>query len=258
MLLATTLSHLPNVLALHEGHLPGDPPVARLPLVNLENRKAWHEPAFADQTVASKRDSATLCRAAGGAELLIDVAFYNSPLILPLMTQYPGGTFLVIFRRCESFVRSATITTGEDRQPAGWPDPSKPLTSREQFISLGRLKPPPGSADAEKWDRWSAVQRNIWLWHSVNSHLHKVVRSHPNCRQLMFEDLVEDPEKYWTQCLLACDRFTPDNLARCRSASRTKINQRPSYQIGSIASWNHQERSMYDRLARPLEEQIYG
>jgi hypothetical protein len=132
------------------------------------------------------------------------------------------------------------------------------LTSREHFISLGRLKPLPGSADAEHWDGWSAIQRNLWLWHAVNSHLQRVVESHPNCRRLLFEDLADNPEAFWTGCLLALDRFSSRNLEHCLEASSTKINQRPSYQVGPIATWNQDEHSMYDRLARPLEELIYG
>jgi hypothetical protein len=198
-----------------------------------------------------------LCRAAGGAELLIDVAFYNAPLMPSLIRQHPDAAYLVIFRRCESFVRSATILVGEDPQPAGWPDPSKPLTSREQFISLGRLKPRPGSADAERWNDWSAIQRNIWLWHAVNSHLHRVVGTNPNCRRLLFETLVDDPATFWTDCLVGLDRFSAGNLELCLRASTTKINDRPSYHLGAIGTWNHDERSMYDRLARPLEEAIY-
>jgi hypothetical protein len=76
MFLATTLGTLPNVVGLHEGHAPGNPPKPRLPLINLQNRKAWHDPAYAERTVAEIRDSAALAKAAGDADLLAVVATY--------------------------------------------------------------------------------------------------------------------------------------------------------------------------------------
>lgn len=257
MFLASTLNALPGVTGLHEGHTPGDPPLARLPLINLQNRTAWHDPAAAERTVAELRDRATLSKAAGEATLLIDVAFYNSPLLLPLLRLHPDAAAFTIFRRCESFVQSATIVRGEDRQPAGWPDRSKPLTDREKFISLGRLKPRAGSADAEHWRGWSAIQRNIWLWHSVNSHLQRLAETHANCHTLLYEDLVADAEKFWSGLLSTLQLFSAANLAACVQRSAEKVNQRPSYQVGSAATWNEAEHALYEQLARPLEKQLY-
>jgi len=136
MFLANTLDAVPGVLGLHEGHTPGEPPIPRLPLINLQNLKAWHDSAYADQTVAASRDHATLSETAAGAELLIDLAYYNAPLLVPIAKQHPDSVLFVIFRRCEGFVRSATIVSGEDLQPAGWPDRSKSLTDRESLQYL--------------------------------------------------------------------------------------------------------------------------
>lgn len=257
MFLAATLDTLPSVVGLHEGHAPGDPPTPRLPLVNLQNRKAWYDPAYAEQTVAETRDFATLSRTAGDADVLVDVAFYNAPLLVALARQHPDSILFVIFRRCEGFVRSATIVSGEDRQPAGWPDRSKPLSDRERFISLGRLKPEPGSDDAEQWPRWSAIQRNIWLWHGVNSHLLRVAESHANCHTLLYEDLVEGPKKFWTDFLRELNLFSESNLAQCVERSARKVNQRPSYQVGPIDTWGQVELALYERLAHPLERKLY-
>jgi hypothetical protein len=257
MFLATTLDTLPGVIGLHEGHLPSDPPVPRLPLINVQNRRAWHDPAYADRTVADLRDAAILGKVIGDAKLLVDVAFYNAPLLVPLARRFPDAAFFVVFRRCEGFVRSATIVTGEDRQPAGWPDRSKQLTDRERFIWLGRLKPEVGSNDAEQWLEWSAIQRNIWLWHSVNAHLLRFSNSHASCHVLLYEDLVEDPRKFWTHFLSGLDLHSELNLARCVERSRMKINQRPSYQVGPVDTWGEAELTLYERLARPLEGEIY-
>ena len=257
MCLATTLNSLPGVVALHEGHAPGASPVPRLPLINLQNCKAWHEPAYAQLTVEKLRDSATLSKTAGDADMLIDVAFYNAPLLVPLARQHPGSILFVIFRRCEGFVRSATIVSGEDRQPAGWPDRSKPLTNREKFIALGRLRPRPGSEEAERWPVWSAIQRNIWLWSSVNSHLLGFAKSHPNCHKLLYEDLVENPNTFWTGFLRELGLFSELNLTRCMDSSAKKLNQRASYQVGRIDRWGYADLALYERLAIPLENEIY-
>ena len=109
MFMATALNNLPGVIGLHEGHTPGDPPTPQLPLINLQNRKAWYDPPYAERIVAEMRDFATLSDTAGDAAKLVDVAFYNAPLLVPLARRHPESTLLVIFRRCEGFVRSATI-----------------------------------------------------------------------------------------------------------------------------------------------------
>ena len=258
MFLATCLDRLDGVVALHEGHVPGDPPQPRLPLINVHNRKAWHDPEYATRLVAERRGAAILSAAAGRAGLLIDVAFYNAPLLTAIAERYQDALLFAIFRRCEGFVRSATILRGEDRQPAGWPDGSKPLTDREKFISLGRLKPDPGDPDHASWDDWSAIQRNTWLWTTVNTHLHGFSGANPNCYRLFFEDLVARPEAFWTGFLQRLGMLSPSTLSACVEFSRSKINRRQSYQIGGAGCWNEAERKFYEERARPLERQIYG
>ena len=258
MFLATCLNRLADVVALHEGHLPGGRPLPRLPLVNVHNRRAWHDPGYAARIVAEMRDVETLGAAADGAGLLVDAAFYNAPLLAAIAEHHPDALLFVIFRRCEGFVRSATITDGEDRQPAGWPDRSKPLTDREKFISLGRLKPAPGHRDHASWSDWSAIQRNIWLWTAVNRHLHRFDGANTSCHRLFFEDLVERPKAFWTGFLQKLEKFSPSTLSECIEFSRSKINQRPSYHIGRAASWSAAERALYVERALPLENEIYG
>ena len=91
MFLAATLNTLSRVVGLHEGHTPGDPPIPWLPLINLQNRKAWFDPAYAERTVAEIRDFAALSREAGDADVLVDVAFYNAPLLVPLAIPLIAG-----------------------------------------------------------------------------------------------------------------------------------------------------------------------
>jgi len=257
MFIAATLNGLPGVVGLHEGHVPGNPPTPLLPLINLQNRKAWHDPDFARRTVAETRSPMTLSRAAGDAELLIDVAFYNAPLLMPLFELHPHSTLFVIFRRCEAFVMSATIVSGEDLQPAGWPDRSKPLTDREKFIEMGRLRPQPGSDDAEQWPEWSAIQRNIWHWHHVNAHLLAVAASCSSCHKLLYEDLAEEPTGFWSDFLRQLNLPVEPNLGHCVQRSSKRMNQRPAYQIAPLDAWAEDEVAMYERLALPLERRIY-
>ena len=258
MFLATCLNRLAGAVGLHEGHLPGDRPQPRLPSINVHNRRAWRDPEYATRLVAEKRDAETLGAAAGRAGLFVDVAFYNAPLLTALAERHPDALSLAIFRRCEGFVRSATILSGEDRQPAGWPDRSKPLTDREKFISLGRLKPEPGHPDHESWSEWSAIQRNIWLWTTVNAHLHRFAGANANCHRLFFEDLAARPEAFWTGLLKRLGILSPSTLSACVESSGSKVNRRPSYQIGCAESWNAAERALYRERAHPLEREIYG
>ena len=258
MFLATCLNRLEGAVGLHEGHLPGDRPLPRLPLINVHNRRAWHDPEYAARLVSETRDAAILDVAAGGARLLADVAFYNAPLLAAIAERHPDALLFVIFRRCEGFVRSATITSGEDRQPAGWPGRSKPLTDREKFISLGRLRPEPSHRDHASWPDWSVVQRNIWLWTTVNRHLLQFADAHPNCHRLLFEDLVERPAAFWADFLQKLGYLSPSALSECVEFSKSKINRRQSYQIGPAASWNAEEQALYTERACPLENDIYG
>ena len=258
MFLATCLDRLEGVVALHEGHVPGDPPQPRLPLINVHNRKAWHDPEYAAWLVAEKRGVEILTAVAGDAGLFVDVAFYNAPLLTAIAERYADASLFAIFRRCEGFVRSATVLRGEDRQPVGWPDRSKPLTDREKFISLGRLKPEPGHPDHASWDDWSAIQRNIWLWTTVNTHLHRFSGANPNCHRLFFENLVARPEAFWTGFLRELGKLSPWTLSACVAFSASKVNRRQSYQIGGAENWNAAEQEFYEERARALEREIYG
>jgi len=257
MFVASALNRLPRVTAYHEGHTPDEQRTPVLPLINLQNRQAWSTTGHAQQVVHERRSRATLQSAAGDARLLVDVAFYNAPIMAQLAAQFPTAPMLPIVRRCEGFVRSATIMEGEDLQPAGWPDPAKELTAREQFIELGRLRPQKATADADRWSDWSAIQRNIWLWHHVNRFLLDCARQLPQASILRFEDLQHAPEEFWNACLIALDLATGENLASCVGRSSARVNARSSYQIGPLESWSADEKELYHQLARPLEEELY-
>ena len=258
MFVAKTLNTLPRVFATHEGHVVDDTPSPVLPLINFHNRKAWHDQDYAARTIKAMRPDEVLAKAAGNASVFVDIAFNNAPFMDALAAQHPAATFLAIFRRCEGFVRSATIVTGEDTQPAGWPDRQKPLTDREKFIELGRLKPADGSEYGMLWDDWTAIQRNIWLWSTVNSNLFRFIQGAERRSTLLFEDLAADPARFWTKLLVSIGQQSADNLDRCVALSKRKTNQRAAYQIGPFAEWSKAERALYERIALPLEKRIYG
>lgn len=257
MFLAKTLNALPDVVALHEGHLIGDDSVPHLPLINFQNRRAWTDPEFAAKTIATLRSQDVLEQAAGEASHLVDIAFNNAPFFPALSNIHPDAKFIAIFRRCEAFVRSATIVSGEDTQPAGWPDRAKSLTDREKFVSLGRLKPGAGSEFEANWDDWTAIQRNIWLWFHVNTSLLNFVATDCNRHKFLFEDLTGNSDKFWAQFLDILALGSTSNLEQCVEKSKVKSNQRASYQIGPMAEWTTEEQSLYDQLALPLEVQFY-
>lgn len=257
-LLAESLNHLTNVVALHEGHILAGRKTPVLPRINIHNRKAWYSTEYATEIVQKMRNQEILNAVADGTKLCIDVAYYNAPLLEPLSQQYPNSPIIVLFRRCEGFVRSATILRGEDREPAGWPDPDKELTSREQFISMGRLKPEQGLAEELEWEKWSGIKRNIWLWSKINEHLFEFSESHSDCAVLYFETLRQNPEEFWWQCLGALGLRSAGNMEACLVNSSKKINSRQQYDVGMVSSWDQEEQNLYENLALPLERKIYA
>lgn len=259
MFLASALNQLPNVRGLHEGHdMTGDEPKPVLPLLNVQNRQAWESDEDATLVAKTKRGAHLLEEAADGNDVLVDCAFYNTAIFPGLVEMHGEAKFVGVVRRCESFVRSATILEGEDLQPAGWAGPEKALTGRESFISLGRHKPQKQTLAGERWDSWSGIQRNIWLWSQVNERLASFARSLDNMTLLFFEDLRENPQRFWTLMLEAIGIADDENLAACMKASENKINSRSNYQVGERTEWSAEERELYDLLAAPLEESIYA
>ena len=91
----------------------------------------------------------------------------------------------------------------------------------------------------------------------MNSRLFRVAAEQANCHALYYEDLVAEPPAFWTACLQALDLLCTTNLATCVARSAQKVNQRPAYQIGPLDTWSEAEQTQYERLARPLERELY-
>ena len=259
--IAKILGDIDGVTALHEGHYLSDKQLPIIPPINIEHRKAWNNAEFCKMLVLEKRSKAILESATedSSSELLVDVAYYNAALVNELSALHPAAHFIVIYRRCESFVRSATTMLEEDLMPVGWPDDRKPLSPREKFIELGRLKPRKGSPELQSWNEWSAIKKNIWLWKTTNHHLADFVdNGSSSITALRFEMLAEDPTEFWKQLLSGLNLLSDQALEYCTRSSENVVNAKSGgYQIAGASHWSPQEIA-YLKEAQTLEKQLYG
>lgn len=170
--LAALFDQLPGVAACHEGHRGDDAGPDLLPLINLENFQVYKDATRGPAVVAHKRSADVIAAAAAsaGVAVVLDVAYYNAILGEAILAAHPTARMVGIVRDAASFVRSATWLAGEDPMPVGWPALDKPLSNRERFIGMGRLRPTAGE-DLAAWPSWSAIERNLWLWRATNARL---------------------------------------------------------------------------------------
>jgi hypothetical protein len=261
--LAECLNRIPGVAALHEGHLGNDDGPDILPLVNLENLQAFKSPDAAAQAVAKKRSPEILNKAISdlGVQVLFDVAYYNSVILDEILRRVPDSRGVCVIRDCESFVRSATWLQGEDPMPVGWPDPDKPLSTREKFIAMGRVRPVESDAAAE-WAGWGATRRNIWLWKTTNHILIDVcLRWSDRVDVIDFQRLVRDPAEVITAILAAVghrhDQFNPDVLNTAISAAFARQNERTGgYQLQESSTWSAQDRELLHEAQESIDERV--
>jgi hypothetical protein len=261
--LAECLNRIPGVAALHEGHLGNDDGPDILPLVNLENLQAFKSPDAAAQAVAKKRSPEILNKAISdlGVQVLFDVAYYNSVILDEILRRVPDSRGVCVIRDCESFVRSATWLQGEDPMPVGWPDPDKPLSTREKFIAMGRVRPVESDAAAE-WAGWGATRRNIWLWKTTNHILIDVcLRWSDRVDVIDFQRLVRDPAEVITAILAGVghrhDQFNPDVLNTAISAAFARQNERTGgYQLQESSTWSAQDRELLHEAQESIDERV--
>ncbi len=244
--LASALNGFDGVAACHEGYLDGDKARdALLPLINLENAQAFTSPGAAAQAVAEKRSLKVIADAveAAGAERLIDVAYYNATLAHALLSAHPATRMLGVIRDCASFVRSATTLTGEDPLPVGWADPNKPMSQREMFIEMGRIRPARQSAARTEWKSWGAVRRNVWLWKETNLLLCAAKEAFPDRVSLVrFATFASEPDTFWAHT--SAFFKLPDAGAGVPAGRAEAVNKKPAgYQIGPQETWSPAEQA---------------
>lgn len=259
--LASCLNKFSGVVACHEGYVGSEKDSEPLlPLINLENLTCYYKPSLASGVVEKKRGQAALEAAAArtGNSTIIDVAYYNATIAIGILEQYTTSKMIGIVRNCEEFVKSAACVTGEDPLPVGWPDPDKPLSEREKFISLGRIRPAKGTDDASLWQNWGAIERNIWLWKETNELILRTRKRFPRrvCI-LRFEDLNEDRSRFWHDLLTHFDVNEPANLEELVRQSRGHQNRKPSgYQISDAHEWTPSQRALLSCAQLEIERQL--
>ncbi len=257
--IAATLDALPGVAACHEGYRGSDKDSEPLlPLINLENARAYARPESAAETVAVKRSPEIVDQALAkaGAETLIDIAYYNPMFADALLAAHPAARMVAIVRDCESFVRSATTLEGEDPLPVGWPAADKAMSRREQFIAMGRIKPAKNTPDHAEWDGWSAIRRNIWLWRETNLRLVEAAERHGGRALILpFSRLKADPEGFWASL---SGRFgLPDIQPEIQKGKEKFTNKKAfGYQIGTADAWTPEERAFLTDATQRVGERL--
>ncbi len=257
--IAQSLDTLPGITGLHEGHKGrGETKTAMLPLINLENLGCYKRPQTAHQLIANKRNQDQIQDVLDKthSHTLVDVAYYNPTIAYGLLDAWENLQLIGIIRDCESFVRSAARLNGEDIMAVGWPDPQKPLTSREKFIAMGRIRPGKSSSDHENWPNWGTIERNIWLWHETNQLLLNVKTQYPDRVHLIaFEVLQKNPENFWRKLLSAINFETSDEvIAKLVNSQGDKNKKQSGYQIGPSNEWTDQQRQMLNHAKQHIEK----
>ena len=253
--IAAILNRTEGVLTTHEGYLGADKSVTPLiPLINLENRHAYLDKA--ESVVLAKRNPALLKQVidTNKADFLIDVAYYNATISDALLRSIPSSRMVGIIRNCEDFVRSATTLHGEDLLPVGWPDPDKPLSRREKFIQMGRIKPKPNSMDAAAWHSWSAVTRNIWLWRETNELILSAAKAHGDRVLIIdFSLLKRNPTKFFN---IICTHLELGRVkdSHLESEFANNVNKKQQgYQVGPIETWTDLEQKFAEDATQQIK-----
>jgi len=119
----------------------------------------------------------------------------------------------------------------------GWPSAAKPLSEREKFIAMGRIRPARKSPDHAEWREWTAIRRNIWLWKQTNLLLTEAKAAFPGRVSLVrFETLSTAPDRFWGH---VCDFLSLLHPAPCagKKSSKFKNSKIGGYQIGLPDDW---------------------
>lgn len=267
-LIAQALDGLGGLAACHEGHRGNDQGTDLLPMVNLDNLAAFKSAEKAAQIVAAKRSADVVteaCARASGSgrrvDTVLDVAYYNAVIGEAVLALHPTSRMVGIVRDCAGFVRSVTWLEGEDPMPVGWPDPGKPLSARERFISMGRVRPSTGP-DVDEWSTWGPIERNIWLWKATNHRLLDARDTFPDrVTMLDFAALPADPGAFLEQIVeaLHLDVSPPEGRSwgDLADAASDRGNSRVGgYQIGRPDSWTTAQRTLLEAAEAEINERF--
>jgi hypothetical protein len=257
---AASLNRLPEMLACHEGHgfdknKKNDP---LIPLINIESRLVYEKKISGLNLVNDKRSFQVLSAVLKKYKKLIfcDVGYYNSVLGSYLIKIHKSAKFVGIIRDCKSFVRSATCISGEDKLPVGWPANTKPLSSREKFIKLGRLRPRSSDPYNKVWKNFTAISKNIWLWRETNMLLMDTKKRYPRRSLLIsFETLSKQPDLFWAKM----QKFLPSiDLSTLMSKNQVfnlniKNKKKGGYQIPAFEHWSNDEKKFANIAQKEID-----
>jgi hypothetical protein len=259
MHLANSLNAEPDCVCVHEGKFRHRETSGEqlLPFLTLENRLAYESPERALGVIDSKRaiiDQLNL----EGVSHFGDIAYNNSPFLVPLSVRFPQAKFVIIVRDGRSFVRSATVMEGEDETPVGWPPTNKKLTPLEEYISLGRLQPRRGSPLEQPWRTWDAFEKNVWLWAETNTIILDALDVIASDRWLLvrFEDFVSDTLRVYLK-IREFLGFEQDLSEEARSVLMSKVvNASGSYAIASYSDWSSAQKEHFHHYAGSIMDRL--
>jgi hypothetical protein len=259
MHLANCLNAEPGCTCVHEGKFRHRETSGEqiLPFLTLENRLAYETPGKAADIIEEKRaviDTLDI----EGLSHFGDVAYNNSPFLVPLSVRFPNAKFILIVRDGRTFVRSATVLEGEDETPVGWPPDDKETTRLEDYISLGRLQPRRDSPLRAEWADWGAFEKNVWLWAETNTLILDAMQEiEPGrCLLVRFENFVSDPLREYTNIreFLGFEGDLPGETKEVLLSPT--VNASGIYAIPAYEQWSMQQKAHFARIAGPVMEQL--
>jgi hypothetical protein len=231
-----------------------------LPYLTLENRLAYETRSSAVEIISKKRSGLIELAKTRGDSWFGDIAYNNSLFVSALAAHYPEAKFVVFFRDCLDFIRSATSLEGKDDAPVGWPPANKPLSDVERFIALGRLQPHEGSNASEQWQVWSHLAKNIWLWSETNRLLLDQIDTLPTRRwhRVNFAQFKADPVKSYHEVrsfLGFANEIRKETLHVLMDRPINLRNGKPD--PINLSDLDQTERRVYDQYALPVHERLF-
>ncbi|MFT4518429.1 MAG: hypothetical protein ACI9JM_000810 [Halioglobus sp.] len=259
MHLANSLNAEPGCSCVHEGKFRHRESSGEqiLPFLTLENRIAYETPEKAQDIIDTKRaviDNLEM----GHASHFGDIAYNNSPFLVPLSIRFPTAKFIIVVRDGRMFARSATVLEGEDETPVGWPPNDKETTRLEDYISLGRFQPRRDSKEQDVWNNWSALQKNVWLWAETNTLILDALEKIDNERWMLirFENFVSKPLEVYTTIRQFLEFEEPLSQETTAVLLSPVVNASRSFTIPLYDDWPAADKAHFHQYAGPVMKRL--
>jgi len=259
MMLANLLNAEDSVTALHESKFRRGEEVGEqlLPFLTLQNHHAYSHPDQARAIIEKTRAAMPALRRQRDDRLLGDIAYNYAPFAAVLAKVFPGAKLIVVTRDGRDFLRSAYTAEAPDPTPVGWPDKTRPLSERERYIALGRLRPREDDPLHDDWDDLHPIEKNAWLWSETNRLILDGIAAWPsaNVLQVTFEDFCSDTQSVYQRVrrFLGLEGMIPSAAERLLAG---RINARRSYRLPPWPDWDGETHAMFWRHAGPMMERL--